>query len=75
MKKITIEHYPATFSFNTRAKLPKFNRNSYSCKVRQKLLLKNLKKFNIDSPCHAYEDYVVELVHKTSNGEIWRLGS
>lgn len=43
--------------------------------VRRKLLLKYLKKLNIYSFGHAYEDYVVEVVTETEDGEIWQLGS
>ena len=44
-------------------------------KQHRKLLLKNLKKYKIDSPCHLYTDYIVESVYPTDDGEIWFLGS
>ena len=75
---ITIKDYPQTFSFTTITKLAPFNNDDpddESCEVRQKLLLRNLKKYNIDSPCHEYTDYIVERVYPTDNGEIWFLGS
>ena len=75
---ITIKDYPQTFSFTTITKLKPFNNDDpdiESCEVRQRLLLKNLKKYKIDSPCHLYTDYVVESVYPTDNGEIWFLGS
>lgn len=43
--------------------------------IRQKLLLRYLKKLRIYSFGHAYEDYVVEIVTETEDGEIWQLGS
>jgi len=75
---ITILDYPQTFSFTTITKLTPFNNDDpdvESCEVRRKLLLKNLKKYKIDSPCHDYTDYVVEIVYPTDDGEIWFLGS
>jgi len=75
---ITIKDYPKTFSFTTITKLTPFNNHdpdSESCEVRQRLLLKNLKKYKIDSPCHLYTDYRVERVYPTDEGEIWFLGS
>lgn len=52
------------------------NRKNYKAEeVRQKLLLKYLKKLNIYSFGHHYEDCVVEVVTKTEDGEIWQLGS
>lgn len=77
-QKITIKYYPQTFSFNTITKLPPFNNDDPDyeiCEVRQRLLLKNLKKYKIDSPCHLYTDYIVEIVYPTDDGEIWFLGS
>lgn len=75
-KTITINYYPQTFSFTTYTKLPPFNIDaSESCEVRQRLLLKNLKKYKIDSPYHLYTDYLVEMIIPTDNGEIWLLGS
>ena len=29
----------------------------------------------VESPCHAYEDYVIEIVRKVRGGEHWYLGS
>jgi hypothetical protein len=72
MKRIVIEHYPATFIFDVRKELPEFE---YGCKVRQEILLRQLKRQNIDSPCHAYSDYVIEHVEKHYTGEYWILGS
>lgn len=52
------------------------NRKNYKAEqVRNRLLIKNMKKLRINSPCHVYEDYIVETVIKTENGEIWHLGS
>jgi len=75
---ITIKNYPQTFSFTTITKLTPFNNDDpdiESCEVRQRLLLKNLKKYKIYSRCHDYTDYRVEIVFPTSIGEIWFLGS
>ena len=76
--KIKVDTYPETFTFETRAKFPKFvnsGKNFAYCKNRNAVLLRALKRLNIDSPCHAYEDYVVESVRKTKDGEVWQLGS
>lgn len=43
--------------------------------IRRKLLLRHMKRLKVYSPCHAYEDYVVEEVTETEDGEIWELGS
>lgn len=72
MKTIQINHYPATFSFKVRKDLPEFQ---FNCPVRNKILLYQLKKQRIDSPCHSYEDYGVDIVIPTETGEIWELGS
>ena len=69
---IEVVGYPATFHLNTFEKLPKF---SGRCKVRDRLLLEALIKLEIDSPCHAYEDYTVERVDKKGRIEFWHLGS
>lgn len=77
MTRIQIKEYPDTFEFNIRTKLPKFkNGKGFKyCDIRNELLYKYLKKLNINSPYHHYGDYVVEVVTKTSDGEIWQLGS
>jgi hypothetical protein len=75
---ITIKDYPKTFSFTTITKLTPFNNDDpdiESYVVRERLLLKNLKKYKIDSPCHLYTDYRIERVYPTDDGEIWFLGS
>lgn len=71
-KRIIIHDYPATFYFDVRKDLPEFNE---FCPVRQKILLRQLKRQNIDSPCHSYNDYVIEMVEPYYNGEIWIIGS
>lgn len=43
--------------------------------IRNKFLLKYLKKLKIYSFGHGYGDYVVEGVTETEDGEIWQLGS
>ena len=75
MKKITICHYPATFSFTTKVELPTFE---YGCEVRTKLAEKAMRRHNISSPCHGYDEYVVECVEidcENPNHEFWQLGS
>jgi hypothetical protein len=71
-KRIIIQDYPATFHFDVRKDLPDFD--DY-CKVRQEILLRQFKKQNIDSPCHGYNEYVIEMVEPIFDGEIWILGS
>jgi hypothetical protein len=71
-KRIIIQDYPATFFFDVRKELPEFND---SCDVRQEILLRQLKRQNIDSPCHSYNEYVVEMVEPILGGEIWIIGS
>lgn len=81
-KTIKIDGYPAHFEFKIRAKLPKFissgtigkDYDCEYCEVRNHLLLKYLKRLKINSPYHEYEDYVVEVVTETEDGEIWQLG-
>lgn len=52
------------------------NRKNHKAEeIRQKLLLKYLKKLKVYSFGHGYEDYVVERVTVTEDGEIWQLGS
>jgi hypothetical protein len=65
---IAIFFYPATFSFETKEKLPPFK---YECKRRQELLLFQLYLQRINSPWHTYEDYKITHVIKTNKGEIW----
>ncbi len=72
MKRVVIQYYPATFSFDVRKELPPFE---YGCKVRQEILLRQLRRKHIYSPCHAYTDYVIEAVETHHCGEIWHLGS
>jgi len=69
---IQILGYPQTFSFKTTKKLPKFKD---ACPVRGKLLVKEMELQDIDSPSHSYDEYVVELIETTKDGEIWSLGS
>lgn len=81
--KVKIVSYPTDFEFVTNIALPKFissgtvgvDYDCEMCEVRNQLLHINMKLQKINSPCHAYEDYVVEVVTKTEDGEIWRLGS
>jgi len=72
MKRIIIQDYPATIYFDVKKKLPTFE---YGCKVRQKILLRQLKRWAVDSPIHKYNDYVVEAVESLYDGEIWIIGS
>jgi hypothetical protein len=73
MKRIVIKKYPATMVFDVRKELPEF---TDGCKVRQKILLYQLKKQMIDSPSHDYKDYVIEMVEPYYNeAEEWIIGS
>lgn len=78
MKTIIVMDYPQTFSFKVRKELPKFNEDDY-CEVRREILIRQMKRQNIDSPCHSYYDYVVGIVKEFDNGnikgEIWHLFS
>ncbi len=70
---IKVEIYPATFQFIVDFELPKFE---YGCETRGAILSKVMDKLEINSPCHAYEDYIVEGVQTNGvNTEIWQLGS
>lgn len=71
-KRIIIQDYPATFYFDVRKDLPEFED---FCPVRQEILLRQLKRHHIDSPCHSYDEYVVEMVEPILGGEIWIIGS
>ena len=69
---ITVVGYPDTFSFVTRQTLPEFQ---WNCPVRNKILLKKLRELDVDSPCHAWTDYGVEIINKKYGQEFWYLGS
>jgi hypothetical protein len=71
-KRIIIQDYPATFFFDVRKDLPEFDEQ---CEVRDEILLRQLRRQNIDSPCHSYNEYVVEMVEPILGGEIWIIGS
>jgi len=72
-KTITIHGYPCSFGFETNAVLPKFE---YGCPTRTELVQSAMRKQNINSPYHHYDDYIVEIVQCLGNGdELWRLGS
>jgi hypothetical protein len=72
MKTIIITDYPANFTFKVRKDLPAFDEY---CEVRQEILLRQLRRQNIDSPCHAYTDYGIDEVITFDGGEQWILGS
>ena len=75
MTKITICHYPQTFSFKTKKELPPFK---YGCEIRTKLAEQAMRRHNTHSPCHDYDEYVVEIVDidtEKPNQEFWQLGS
>lgn len=74
MNRIMILDYPETMLFNVKKELPEFT--DY-CEVRQKILLYQLKKKKIHSPCHDYKDYVIEMVQEYPQEkiEIWTIGS
>jgi hypothetical protein len=70
--KIYVVGYPTSFTFDIPGKLPRFDG---SCKKRDRILRDAMKRLKVNSPNHAYEDYVVEIVEDTGNGEAWHLGS
>lgn len=72
--KITIKDYPCTFSFEIDRGLPKFKLDQDEC-LRTEIVREEMRKQKIDSPCHSYDDYIVEMVKETKDGEIWYLGS
>lgn len=70
---ISVNNYPSSFKFKTEDDLPEFE---YGCSERTNRLHQAMHDLNIDSPCHAYEDYIVEAVKKDKAGnETWTLGS
>jgi len=71
-KQIIILDYPSNMTFQVRKELPEFND---SCDVRQEILLRQLKRQNIDSPCHSYSEYVIEDVIPMKECEMWIIGS
>lgn len=73
--KITVMHYPDTFRFETRAKLPPFK--PY-CRVRTRILQAYLRKFPIlFADCHHdVTDFVVERMRKVKGGgECWEVAT
>ena len=70
---ITVVDYPSSFNFITDKPLPEFY---YGCEVRTKLLHEAMESQQIESPCHAYDDYIVEAIDIKPNGsEDWQIGS
>jgi hypothetical protein len=72
MKQIIVSEYPKTFYFKVKKELPTFD---YACKVRGEILLRQLKKQNIDCGIHHPSDFIVEVIEQYDNVEIWHLGS
>lgn len=71
--KISTDGYPAPLEFETEVALPPFE---YGCKVRTKLLREKMREQKINSPRHAYDDYVVEVIlQSTKYFEVWGIGS
>jgi hypothetical protein len=75
VKKITVKDYPSTFSFTIDDDLPEFDEEEEYCEVRTEILHEMMHCMQIPSPCHLYEDYVVQVVEITEEGETWYLGS
>jgi len=71
-KQILILDYPTNMTFQVRKDLPEFDEY---CEVRQEILLRQFKRQNIDSPCHGYNEYVIEAVVPMKDSEIWIIGS
>ncbi len=72
MKTIIINDYPATFTFKVRKELPEF---TFDCPVRNAILHYQLRKQQIDSPCHGYSEYGVDAIEVFEGGEEWIIGS
>lgn len=65
--------YPIKLSFNTEEELPDF---VYACPVRTKILRKWLEGQSGGAlDYHVVDDFVVEVVTKTKDGEKWLVGS
>jgi hypothetical protein len=71
--KISVIGYPSTFKFTVSKPFKPFNYDEDD--GRNKILLKKMYELSVESPCHAYEDYVIEIVRKVRGGEHWFLGS
>ena len=71
--KISVIGYPCTFKFTVSKPFKPFNYDEDD--GRNELLLKKMYELAVESPCHAYEDYVIEIVRKVRGGEHWYLGS
>lgn len=72
MKTIIIETYPAPMTFKVKKELPEF---TFNCPVRNKILLYQLKKQKVNSPCHGYSEYGVDCITTFDGGEVWEIGS
>jgi hypothetical protein len=61
--------YPTQFSFRTKKQFANdMERTTYLHSV--------LKRNNVPSPCHGYNEYVVEFIETISEGyEFWFIGS
>lgn len=73
--KITVVGYPCTFSFPLPKPLKPYSNDNTDDGGRSEILLKKMYQLNVPSPCHAYEDYVIEHVQQFTYGEYWHLGS
>ena len=71
--KISVIGYPSTFKFTVSKPFKPFNYDEDD--GRNKILIKKMYELSVESPCHAYEDYVIEIVRKVRGGEHWFLGS
>lgn len=73
---ITINGYPESFKFNVNKKFKPFiDDESENDDGRSEILFIKLYELNVYTNGHAYEDFVIENVIETSNGEEWILGS
>lgn len=71
--KITVKDYPCTFSFTVLRDFNPFSNIDQD--GRSEILLKKMYEMDVHSPCHEYEDYVIENVRRVRGGEHWYLGS
>lgn len=75
--KVLVMEYPATFQFQTAAKLPRFK---YGCKKRTSIVRQQLRMVKYDV-WHHEDDFIVESItrkkvrNKNIIEETWELGT
>lgn len=71
MKKIWINGYPCLVSFHTATDYPPFK---YGCPVRTNEARIAIEAHGHNEP-HDTEDFVVEYIIQTPDGEVWEVAS